>query len=179
MDVCCLIEKDSHVAAKTSDGTVYIWPFISDVHTVRRSTSATSIVFHTVAALARALRRVVDAAVLMDACTADRPAETNHRADDQPDSRSEVSRLGFPVGRTVIGWPRRKPEGRRSPVWPNGLSGHQSYTFSPALESAPAPVRSTRRFRGRPSPHTSRIRSLADCTTTTPESEFSVYTEEL
>jgi len=29
-------EKDSQIAAKTSDGTVYIWPFISDVHTLER-----------------------------------------------------------------------------------------------------------------------------------------------
>jgi WD40 repeat protein len=30
------IEQDSHIAAKTSDGTVYIWPFIFDVHTLER-----------------------------------------------------------------------------------------------------------------------------------------------
>jgi WD40 repeat protein len=30
------IEQDSQIAAKTSDGTVYIWPFISDVHTLER-----------------------------------------------------------------------------------------------------------------------------------------------
>jgi hypothetical protein len=28
------VEQDSHIAAKTSDGTIYIWPFISDVRTL-------------------------------------------------------------------------------------------------------------------------------------------------